>query len=166
MDLNTTVVNAGKTGAKRQSWKDTNPRSILIKIIAENPHESREDEENILELFWHAVKADEEILRTICEYWGINNYRSIVYKADERMALQRAEEVERAKRSIAAKIILLDWKLPNGKALRDCTKEDCRRQGGWLIKVASKLKARQRVGDVFSESQLRSLLHSLLGSGA
>lgn len=152
-----TTVDTGRTGAKRQSWKP-NPRSILIKLIAENPHETMQDEEAILELLWEAVKGDEEQLRSICDYWGTNNYRSIVYKADPQKRLARREAIEREKKSIASRIILMDWQTPSGKLLRDCTKQDCKRVGGWLVRVADKMKPRQTVGQAFSEKQLKALL--------
>lgn len=149
-----TTLNAGSTGAKRQSWKEVNPRSILIKLIADNPHETRQDEEHIIELLWQKIKGDETTLHNMCEYWGVNNYRSIVYKEDPRRQLQ----IDEAKKKIIQRIMLLDWTMPNGKRLRECTKSDCLRAGGWLVKVANKLKPRQKVGQVFSETQLRGML--------
>ncbi len=157
MDVHATV-NQGKIGAKRQTWQTTNPRSLLIKLIGENPHETRQDEQNILDLFWSRVKKNEDMLQAICEYWGTNNYRSIVYRTDPEKKMERQKEIDEAKRIIYGRIILLDWKMPNGKSLRECTKKDCLRAGGWLKKVASKLKPHQQVGQVFSEKQLHALI--------
>lgn len=157
LQTHTTEIRTGRIGAKRQTFAKENPRTVLLKLIADNPHDTREDEANILELFWHAVRTNETALRTICEYWGTNNYRSIVYLHNPRNGIARDEEVAKIKASIASKIILSDWVLPNGKKLRDCTKADCLKQGGWLLKVGRKLKKNQTVGQVLSEEQLRQL---------
>jgi hypothetical protein len=157
-----TIINEGKTGAKRQSWRGTNPRSILLKLIADNPHETRQDEDRILELFWQAIRKDEDILHTIAvKYWGTNNYSYLVYRRpDSTSRVKKTEEVEAAKNSILSKIILLDFVMPNGKPLRECTKQDCQKIGGWLLKVAKTLKPKQMVGEVFSERELRRLANA------
>ena len=60
-----------------------------------------------------------------------------------------------------AQIILLDLVLPNGKALRDCTGRDCKqmsgKMGGWLQKIAERVKPTQFVGDVLKEADVRKL---------
>jgi len=155
-----TILNEGKTGAKRQSWGDRNPRSILLKLIADNSHETRQDEDHILELFWQEIRNDEEMLHTIAvKYWGTNNYSYLVYRPDPGSRTKTtAENIEAAKNSILSRIILLDFNMPNGKPLRECTKQDCQRFGGWLLKVARAMKPKQKVGDVFSEHELRKLI--------
>jgi hypothetical protein len=152
-----THINTGKTGAKRQQFHQTNPRTILLQLIAAHPHDTRQDEVAILELFWQKIHNNETILRTICEYWGVNNYRSIVYTT-ERSQLSRDAEVARTKETIVTKIALLDWKMPNGKALRECNRTDCKTFGGWLTKVAGKMKANETVGQKFSEQQLKTMM--------
>lgn len=148
-------LHPGKTGAKRQSWSQENPRSLLLKLIADNPHETEQDEDAILELLWHQVKKNENALKTICLYWGTNNYRSIVYAA--RPELTRSDVVA-AKLKIVKRLMVLT--MPNGKMLRDCNKDDCLKAGGWLVTVGKKLKNNQTVGQAFSESDLRKLLNS------
>lgn len=152
-----TEINMGRQGAKRQSFSEKSPRTVLLKIIAEHPHETRQDMEVILDLFWQTIHKNEAHLRTICDYWGVNNYTAIVHVTQPRNQLKENEEVSNIKSSILSKIILLDWILPNGKKLRDCTKTDCTKAGGWLLKVGKKLKTRQTVGQVFSEEQLHNL---------
>ena len=56
-----------------------------------------------------------------------------------------------------AAVKLLDLSMPNGKPLRDCTGSDCKKFGGWLGKIAAKVGARQKVGSVLSEAQVRKL---------
>jgi hypothetical protein len=149
-----TSVHPGKTGAKRQSWRQDNPRSMLLKIIAENPHETQQDEDAILELLWEEVKKNQDTLKTICLYWGTNNYRSIVYA--ERPSMSRAD-VDFAKQTIVKRLMVLV--MPNGKALKDCNKQDCLKAGGWLTAVGKKLKPGQTVGQVFTEEDLKKILN-------
>lgn len=146
-------IHTGRTGAKRQSFSPQNPRSILLKLIADHPHETNQDEDAILEMLWDEVKGDEEALRTICLYWGTNNYRSIVYAARPEPA--RAD-VEQAKLKIVKRLMV--WIAPNGKMLKDCNKADCMKAGGWLTTIGKKLKANQKVSEVFSEADLRKAL--------
>ena len=47
--------------------------------------------------------------------------------------------------------------MPNGKPLRECTGKDCAKAGGWLSKLAKKVKPNQKVGDVLSEAQVKRL---------
>ena len=67
----------------------------------------------------------------------------------------------RAKIVEKAQMILLDMKLPNGKALRDCTGADCAKlgpaMGEWLSNISGEVKPRQKVGDVLSEERVREL---------
>ena len=70
---------------------------------------------------------------------------------------QRVEQVIEKK----AQIILLDWILPNGKALRDCTGRDCLKMsnkvGTWLRKVSDHVKPTELVGSVLQEADVRKL---------
>jgi hypothetical protein len=46
--------------------------------------------------------------------------------------------------------------MPNGLALRECTRSDCRAAGGWLGRVAD-LVGDNKVGDVLDEERLCSI---------
>jgi hypothetical protein len=52
---------------------------------------------------------------------------------------------------------LLNWMMPNGKKLGDCTGRECRKAGGWLTRVAAKVPPRKLVRDVLSDAQLQKL---------
>jgi hypothetical protein len=52
---------------------------------------------------------------------------------------------------------LLDWQLPNGKRLGDCTGRECRKAGGWLVRVAAKVPPRKLVRDVLDQGELQKL---------
>jgi hypothetical protein len=101
-----------------------------------------------------ATAAGIQYRETCYLYWFDNNYRSLLadYPESEDETAFRAErkqaaQSEKTKTAAAlkqrinavieqkAQIILLDWVLPNGKALRDCTGTECkqmsRKVGGW-----------------------------------
>lgn len=157
-----THVDTGVYGAKVQSWRVANPRALLKEIIDKNPRASRE---TILASFSEKVRANEEMLETVIEAWGANNYNSLI-KQDAHNPLARRAQVEEIKAAAVkrirqeAAIILMDMQMPTGKRLRDCNAVECKKAGGWHIKIAAKLKPGQTVGSVFSESQLRKLFSS------
>lgn len=67
---------------------------------------------------------------------------------------RREEEIVQA----GVKIALLDLVTPNGKKLRDCTRQDCRKLGGFYSRVADYIEGDRTVGMVLSETQVRKLL--------
>lgn len=62
-----------------------------------------------------------------------------------------------------AQIELLKMLMPNGKKLSDCTGADCTKLGNtvgpWLLKLGRRLRPRQHVGTVFSETELAEIYH-------
>lgn len=152
------TIHPGRTGAKRQSWREKNPRSVLLKLIAEHPHETQQDEDNIVDLLWNTVRKDDDLLKTICLYWATNNYRSIVYA--QKNSTVSARDVATAKANIVRR--LLDFMMPNGKLLRDCTASECKRAGGWLAKIGRQLKPGLTVGQQFNEKTLKAMLAKAL----
>lgn len=66
------------------------------------------------------------------------------------------ETIERASEILERRV--LDWVMPNGKALRDCT---FREVGGWglgLSRLAKRGKPNEKVGEVLTDAQARALL--------
>lgn len=151
-----TALDTGTYGAKRQSWRRSNPRDLLVSIIDANPSAP---EATILKSFEDAVSSDLDMLAVVVEYWFANNYRSLVRKPPANKSAQKRAEsaVTKLIKARAVQMVLLDMTMPNGKPLKDCTGNDCARAGGWLAKIAQKIKPTERVGQVLSEKQVRSL---------
>lgn len=156
------VGGVGIYGAKVQSWRAANPRDLLKRLIDENPGSDRA---GLLSLLRGQLKGDDaqDYLDSIIEYWFSNNYHSLVGPAAltpetvRRESAKLDERVKQAIKTAAVRMVLMDLVLPNGKELRDCNAKDCKKAGGWLAKVASKLKPGQLVGQALSEKELRSL---------
>jgi hypothetical protein len=157
------MIDTGTYGAKRQSWKATNPRDLLKQLI----DKLGADEEAVREQFAAKVKNDPDCLDTVIEYWVANNYRSIVHpreivRRDPVAKAQTVENIAKHVKTRATALVLLELTMPNNKLYRDCTEKDCRKFGGWHLKVADKLKLKpnQKVGDALSEKEVRALFRS------
>lgn len=164
------VVDLGVRGAKVQTWRAANPRELLKRVIDDNPGADRQA---LLHLFreqmWREDEA-EDYVDTIIDYWFANNYYSIVAPVgiarteQHRRTLQASAQVaEKIRQRIVeqAQIMLSDMLMPNGKRLAECTGKECQSLGiavgGWLGRVARKVKPDQAVGEALSEEQLREL---------
>jgi hypothetical protein len=168
-------------GATRQTRRLPALRPRLKDMMegVENPHDV-EDRKSVKEQFLQFMhsKAGEQFRETTYLYWFENNYRSMLADypepgkeaPEERKAAAKAvrekteaELTQRVEKAIETKaqIILLDWVLPNGKALRDCTGRDCKqmssKMGSWLQKIAERVKPTQLVGDALEEADVRKL---------
>lgn len=164
------MLDTGTYGAKVQSWKKSNPRDLLKRVIDDNP---AMDKPALLAALRHELLADDGIdyLDAVIEYWFANNYHSLVEmraaqkpqtsliaaKAAKQAKVEAIKEKVQTRIREEAQMILLDMILPTGKALRDSTGKDCAKAGGWFAKLAEQVKPNQTVGAVMSEDQVRKL---------
>lgn len=163
-----TYTDTGTRGAKVQSWRAANPRDLLKRVIDDNPGADRAA---LLKMFNEALQDDgDDYIETIIEYWFTNNYQSLVAprfaqeaKRQEtyNQAVAGIREQLRKRIEEGAAIVLLDMTMPNGKRLADCTGSECivlrRSIGGWLGRVARRVKPDETVGATLSEQQLQAL---------
>lgn len=156
-----THLDTGTLGAKVQSWRKDNPRSLLKRMMEESPRASKE---KILREFSDYVRSEAGVdyLDTIIEYWFSNNWHSLAEKPESLLAriAERKTKTESLKETIkkrAVQMVLLDLTMPNGKALRYCTGRDCAKAGGWFTRIAKKIGAAGVVGKVLSEADVKSL---------
>jgi hypothetical protein len=166
-------------GATRQTRRFLALRPVLKGMMdnVTDPHAS-EDRDTVKEQFLQFMNsaAGAQYRETAFIYWLDNNYRALLadYPEPEKDLTPRAERKAEKGRIAAAmkqkveqaieqkaQIILLDWVLPNGKALRDCTGRDCRQMSGtvgtWLRKIADRIKPTELVGSVLQEADVRKL---------
>lgn len=155
-------VATGVYGAKVQSWRRSNPRDLLKRMIDEMPGA---DKSALLSVWRDLIRQpdNEDHLDAIIEYWFSNNYHSLVDQPRSRLPATKAQHRAAVSATTAVikeratRMVLLDMVMPNGKALRDCTGRDCQRVGGWLSKIAAKIKPGEKVGAKLSEAQVRRL---------
>lgn len=167
-------------GATRQTRRRPVLRPVLKEMMdkVDDPH-TNEDRELIKKQFLQFMNsaAGEAYRETAFSYWFDNNYRSLLtdYPESESEQMERKETAKNVREKTAAElkqrvekaieqkaqIILLDWVLPNGKALRDCTGRDCKQMsgqvGGWLRKISDRVKPTELVGKVLQEADVRKL---------
>jgi hypothetical protein len=144
-------------GAKHQSFRKYNPRHLLISLVEANPEASKHE---LMEMLRVEIENDETrgYFNVMLEYWFIRNYDSLMGRTAARRRVRAtlaAAVKEQAKTQLQGS--LLDLMMPNGKLLRDCTRADLRHIGGFATKLIGKLPARKTVGDVLSETEVRSL---------
>jgi len=164
------------TGAFRSSWRAKNPRALLEQIVADAPRQKgqteREYEASLLAIFEEAARmTGGELISTIIEYWFTNNYRSLVRsatKSDPEVVKLRKLEAEKVQQSVReavhkkikaeARVMLMDMMMPNGKRLRACTGNECRKLsnsvGYWLSMIGNSIGPTQKVGEALSEDKL------------
>ncbi len=80
--------------------------------------------------------------------------KEVEKKATSRRVERERQKLERenAKNLLGSRI--LDLVTPNGKALRDCTGNECKKLGGFYTKIAEKVGANQRVGSVLKAEDI------------
>ena len=160
------ILDVGTTGAKRVSWEHYNPRELLLELVQNYPNA---DEATIARHLRDRVLGDEsEYLMSILLYYVRNNMRSLqpgrpspaeraARHAEAITAVDAVKQQVREHIKREAKILLLDMIQANGKPLRQCTGAECTRFGGWLAAIAEKVGAKQIVGDVLTEQDVRRL---------
>jgi hypothetical protein len=151
-------IEKGVTGAKVQSWEKHNARELLARIVADNP---KADDEAL----FHAFTAESgPYFMEIQRYWFANNLRALktrptpIARSVDRVAAQ--EHFTAKAKGRAVEMVLLDFVLPNGKMLRDCTFGECAEAGGWLTELSRKGQPGEKVGAVLSEKEVRAVWKS------
>jgi hypothetical protein len=159
-------IDLGTTGAKRATWSE-NPRKLLKDIIDDNPNSS---EAEWRRLFKAAARNEDDQIDAVLDYFLDNTIRSLMpRKAPERTAAAAARVKEARERAVyvkervesrvreAAKIVLLELTMPNGKKLGECTGADCKRFDGWFHRLAKVVPVNKRVDETLSEKRLQQI---------
>jgi hypothetical protein len=165
---NTNTNTPGKKGATRSTWRDAKHlRGLLLALIRHHPKATRDDLEK---LYLAAVKGP--------EFYALPEHEALIDEAlrrcfdndlarieqpatrSPRHTISAAEVTDAALRvaAQAKKLILLDWIMPNGKALRDCSGAECRAAAGWLIKIADRIGDDAVVGAKLGEAEVAAIL--------
>jgi hypothetical protein len=170
----------GKYGATKQSWSEENPRHLLKEIMDANTGLS---EESAIDLMSTRLLQEHRVgyLKTAIAYWVTNNYYALkremaptakvlpFVKLAQPTAMQKKQASQKLHETIKAKIVahaptlMLDYLLPNGKRLRDCTFQEVKtigqglnKEGAWMLNIAAMGKPTAIVGEVLTEKDLPS----------
>jgi hypothetical protein len=160
-----------QTGTKR-TRRSPDPRVLMKRLIGEAAHPHLpEEQEAICEEFKEQALAYPKMLGIIVDEWMQKNYRKLLAdfplpgKPPQHEPAAKAADVEKRTEALKEAVVgavkqisLLDWKLANGKAFRDCTREECEELGSWMAKIVTRLEPGQLVGDVFkNDEEIRAL---------
>lgn len=159
-------------GAKRASRREINARSLVQRLIDENPGLSRAEN---LALFLEEMErpVNKKYLPSILEYFHSNHFNSLAPEqvagrkvrarsGDRDAGMEAADreykdEVKTKIKERATRMVLLDLVMPNGKMLRNCTGKEVAKSGEIFARIAGQIKPNEVVGDVLSEAQVRKL---------
>lgn len=147
-------------------------RDILREALEPNPGATRIE---LRDLMMKPLRKNDEALSAIIDCWLAFNHTHVLRElltanmsAEQRMqattnrdilaAARRLTETKmmEAKAAAIKEAVLLDTVLSNGKTLRKCTKEEIAAEGGWLTRVAARLRPGQK-GSALSEGEVRQL---------
>ncbi len=177
MNLHADTYPNTQRGATRQSRRSPTPVALLKGLMdgRTDPHDPETREAIRVECI-EMIMKDTALNETALEYWFVNWYRALLHEYPKAPPSTPARATRRAARDQAksefvgkvnaaverrAESMLLDWVLPNDKALRDCTGRECKAMshkiGPWLAKIAARVKPDQIVGDVLQEADVRKL---------
>jgi hypothetical protein len=148
------------TGKRRQrAYQPRTPSELLISLNRQHPKKSREE---IVDLFANILPSYEEPQRIVNKDWASLNLNRLTHAdptREERRAKAKteakadSEEVMTKVKKNMTRLVLLETKMPNGKAYRDCTREDLEQMGGEMSAMIVTLKPGQRVGDVYKSNE-------------
>lgn len=159
-------MSKGKTGAKRQSWENANPRAILEELVVRYPGRSKDGMCNLFELAILRHPQKDQLIHTMIVYWHSNAWNSLMDDRSKVTALRitdpkkvaaKAKAVVEAVVEAKARQLLLDVVTPNGKPLKECSGKELTHMGSWMSKIGAAIKPNQIVGKVLNEAQVRRL---------
>lgn len=161
-----TFVESAQLGATANSRSaQKNPLDVLRKLRDADRTGSAS---KVLERWKKEIVGDDDLLDAALVYAGTNYWHRLEDdERRERMLTQQRKGREQSKAQQQQKtleltqqirqIVLLDLELPNGKKLRDATFADCKKAGGWFLRVSKKGRPQQIVGVALTEEQLRAI---------
>jgi len=148
---------AGALAATRQTWKAKSIRDLLAELIKANPAAGNRV---LLAKFIERLREDDDYFLAAAEYAFDNAMRAFHKKQKRRPAAKQTAKSAAVHAKLVAQIkgrVLLKLKMPNGKELRNCTGDECNHFGGWFKRIAARIGPDNRVGDVLSEAEVRTI---------
>jgi hypothetical protein len=155
-------LNLGKTGAKRQSWRPTSPRALVLRLIRRYPRESRDE---LMERYVAQASKSAELVEAGLQYHFTNMFQAATRNgrtkpSREQVAALEARVIAQTRAVVArqAADYLMTSVMPNGKELGACTGAEVTVFGGWMRGIAAKINATDTVRSKLTEGDLRAIL--------
>jgi hypothetical protein len=163
-------IDSGVTAAKRATWRDTDHRPLLRRILADNP---KADEAKLRAMFLEQVMNDDDYARSCANYCfdlGMRAWKAPDEQAKEkrqaekvkrasavRVAVEKNKEIFKERIKHEVKTAFLQMITPNGKTLAECTGAECVEFGSGFTQIGQRVPANQKVKDILSEKQVAKL---------
>ena len=155
-DVRTTST-PGVRGQTRSTWRDENTlRGLLLKLIRQHPDADRDE---LAELYVIEAQPREALVGEALRYKFDNDFNDIHRPARAQRRRAPTSDVSSLVNSIRA-TVLLDFRMPNGKLLRDSSGAECEQAGGWLVQVRARIGSDGIVGEHLGEAELAAMFAS------
>lgn len=156
-------LDLGITAANRQNWQENDARVIFLSILETAP--DLDDEKEIQRRFREAAMTPRTI-DSIKDYFSHQHYRNFKQTLERQREspearMRRAAKQQKVERDFDAAIqreaqrLLLDWIMPNGKNLGDCTADEARGVSAWIDRLCENLKGDDVIREHRSEDDAR-----------
>jgi len=166
-----TYIHEGITAPKRERWKHGHGqvlRRIMEIYPAKSKPPSEADKARWSRLYRERIHEDDLVDECI-EFCFHADLRALLDDRFDKNKI-RTRQAERASRKAEIKakakhlapklkeMVLLDWMMPNGKPLGQCTGEECKHFSGALKRLAKVIPPNRTVASVLTEKEVRKLL--------
>ena len=137
-----------------------NPREIFVRL--KEKHYPAKTKEEIFELWFATIlkmsgdyrkmrDVDDDLLRAVALH-TFTNYWASEYRLDNRTSPEERDAMTQAAKAKILSLLTLDYIMPNGLALRDCTGKQCVEMGGQFVALGKKI-GKHKVGDVIKSDK-------------
>jgi hypothetical protein len=152
-----------------QGARNTSPKEVMFRLRQDNPTSSKSD---LIKIFKDEARNDPELDDVCVEIAAINAYEAwerlqpsnpcpSKQKETPQQKTTRQQNIKQRAAEIAEKITkacILDFIMPNDKALRDCTFREVGKFNNGFAKIAKAGKPNQKIGDVLSPEKANALM--------
>lgn len=154
-------INQARTGASGMARRGRkNPTEIMVNLIEADPTAAFD---RIFKQWWEIVKADDDYHEAIGFHAGTNIWASLTRnKPPQRRPgmkeiAERQAQIEAVASKVANKVLTLNFVMPNGHKLGECTGTEVVKFGGVFTAIGKKA-GKQLVGKVFtSDKQIQAI---------
>lgn len=134
-----------------------NPRELIIKVLEEHEGENKEEQ---FEHFREMIKGSDEYQRAVDWYFFTNMHDYVTTNRSSSSRRDHTEEIKQGVADLKAKVmktvLTLQFIMPNGKSIAECTGSEVMGFGGLFTAIGRKA-GKKLIGEVFtSDKRLRS----------
>jgi hypothetical protein len=147
--------NLGKPYATKSGQAD--PDDVLREIMEEMPGST---EQQTWPLFRQEILKSDDLVEICLRRYHVGVRRRLYREATNKQSVKERKSRAAAKAEKVKDIFILDFIMPNGQRLRDCTFGYVRKVGGAFSKLGEMGKPNQVVGQILSNKQADAAVRS------